>query len=78
MIGKIFGTATVGIQRANAGLRKNAMEIVTATTATDNQTAKNVERSLVELKQHQQQSAATVKVLKAADQMLGTLLDVKA
>jgi flagellar hook-associated protein FlgK len=77
MIGNIFGTAQTGIQRASTGIRKNAVEIVTATTRTDSQ-AKNVDRSLVEIKQHQHQSAANVRVLKAADEMLGTLLDVQA
>lgn len=78
MIGNIFGIANTGIQRANTGLRKNAVEVVAATTGTNNRSGKNVDRALVEIKQHQLHSAANVKVLKTADRLLGTLLDVKA
>ena len=38
----------------------------------------DIARSLVELKQASQQTQASVKVAQAADNMIGSLLDIKA
>ena len=77
MISKVAGPAIHGIQRSFENVRKTANNIATQPVRRANQTT-DLTRSLVSLRQHEQQTAANVKVLKAADQMLGSLLDVKA
>jgi hypothetical protein len=78
MISNLFSTSRLGIQRADSGLQRTAVELARSTARIDKIPARDVHRSLTELKQHQQQSAANVRVLKTADEMLGNLLDVNA
>ena len=77
MIDRLTGPALRGVQRGLDGLRHTANDIATQPVKTDRQPA-DMARSLVALKQHEHQVAASVKVLKAADDAVGTLLDVKA
>ena len=77
MISKVAGPAIQGIQRSFENVRKTAGNIATQPVGGKNQ-ATDLTRSLVSLRQHENQTAANVKILKAADQMLGSLLDVKA
>ncbi len=79
MIKSISGSALQGIQRGLQGIRRNAGEIASARQMRGT-TADTVDltRALVEMKQTSYQTTASVKVLRTADQMIGTLLDVKA
>ena len=60
-------------------MRRNAGEIASARQMRGS-TADTVDltRALLEMKQTSYQTTASVKVLRTADQMIGTLLDVKA
>lgn len=63
-----------GIQQGFSNLRQNAHEIA---SANGNQT-QNIEKPLTNLSQDRNQVAASVEVVKAADEMIGSLLDVMA
>ena len=79
IIKSISGSALQGIQRGLQGMRRNAGEIASARQMRGS-TADTVDltRALVEMKQISYQTTASVKALRTADQMIGTLLDVKA
>jgi hypothetical protein len=77
MIDKVSGSAIRGIQRGLDGLRRGAYDIASQPVA-PNRSSTDLARSLVELKQQETHTKANVEVLKAADDMVGTLLDVKA
>ena len=78
MIDSVAGSAIQGIQRAQEGLKRNASEIASASALSNKQGGKDMTRSLVEMHQHKTNGQASVKVLKAADEMVGTLLDEMA
>ena len=75
MVDSVSSSALQGIQRAQNGMQRNASNIARSNQP-DN--PKDMTRSLVELNQHKNAGMASMKVLKAADEMLGSLLDVKA
>ena len=75
MISKLGNTAMQGIQRSTQGMARSAADIARANKPGDRT---NVTRALVELKQHEHAAKANMKTLKAADKMLGSLLDIKA
>jgi hypothetical protein len=77
-INSITGTALQGIQRGLQGVRRNAGEIASVQNMSPTATGKNLTRSLVELHQNELYTTINVKTLKTADQVIGTLLDVKA
>ena len=77
MIDKIGGPAIRGIQRGLDGVRRTAEDIATQPVQRTT-TTKDLARSMVELKQHQQQVAANAKTLKTAYDMIGSIIDVKA
>jgi hypothetical protein len=79
VIGSVSQTSLQGIQRGLEGLRRNATEIASARTMRSASVpSKDLTRSIVELDQHSLQTSASVKAFRAADQMIGSLLDVKA
>ena len=69
-------TGIAGINNGLDGMRRNATEIARAGTGDTTNPADTV-RSLVDLRVNQHQVEASVKVVKAADEMLGSLLDVR-
>ena len=75
MVDSVTSNALSGIQRAQDGMQRNASNIA---RANQGDKTKDVTRSLVELNQHKNAGIASMKVLKVADEMLGSLLDVKA
>lgn len=77
-INSITGTALQGIQRGLQGLRRNASEIASAQNMNPATPSKDLTRSLVELHQNELYTTINIKTLKTADQVIGTLLDVKA
>ncbi len=78
-IGSVSQTTLQGIQRGLDGLRRNASEIASARQMRSTGTpSKDLTRSIVELDQHSLQTSASVKAFRAMDQMIGSLLDVKA
>ncbi len=55
-------------------MRRVASEIASANQTTQSQPT-DLSRAMVEMKQHANQTKASVKVLQTADDMLGTLFD---
>ena len=77
MISKVAGSAFHAIQRGTDNLKRTAQDIAVQSTSKPTSTT-DVARSMVGLRQNQQHTAANIEVLKAADKMLGALLDEKA
>ena len=77
MIDKIGAPAIRGIQRGLDGVRRTAEDIATQPVQRST-SAKDMARSMVELQQHHQQVAANTRTLKAAYDMIGSIIDVKA
>ena len=71
-------TALQGIQRGMRSMRRNAAEIASPQEASATFPTKDSIRSLVELHQNKNHTLASIKVLQTADEMVGSLLDVKA
>ena len=71
------GHALNGIQRGMEGLQRSAVEIASADRM-NGEDVRSVAEPLVEQIQHATQVEASVKVLKTENDMLGSLLDVKA
>ncbi len=67
-------TGIAGINNGLDGMRRNATEIARATTGN----GADIPHALVDLRTNQHQVEASVKVIKSADEMLGSLLDVRA
>jgi len=65
-------TGSAGINNGFDGLRRTATVIARPGDTTD------TTRALVDLRTDQHQVEASAKVVKAADEMLGSLLDVRA
>ena len=74
----LISSSIQGIQRGTQGLRRNATEIAGATHGAPQLPTRNLTRAMVELQQSNRQVSASVKALRAADQMIGSLLDIKA
>lgn len=70
-------TALTGIQNGMNELQKNAGEIAGKSTM-EGENIKPLMQSLVELKANVQQVEASTKVLQVSDEMVGTLLDIRA
>lgn len=72
-----FDSGLTGIRNGLDGLQKTASQIASKETmAGDN--PQNLAELMVELKMNQNQVSASAQVVKANDEMLGTLLDIKA
>jgi hypothetical protein len=68
--------ARAGIQKAVKGLSRDAVQI--AQSATQENGADNVVSALVDARQQRLNAQASARVMKTADEMIGTLLDVRA
>lgn len=66
-----------GMRKGLEGIEKAAGEIASADSLEDTSTSSLAE-SLVDLKASENQVDASAKVVKAVDEMIGTLLDTKA
>ena len=73
----LHDTALTGIKNGMNALQKNASEIASKATM-EGENTKPLMASLVELKANVQQVEAATKVLQVSDEMIGTLLDIKA
>ncbi len=69
----------IGMQRSQTEISKSAQQIVKAgTTERDNPAKNDVVESLVNIKAQTQVFDASAKIVKAADETIGTLLRTKA
>jgi hypothetical protein len=73
-INSITGPALQGIQKGFQGMRRVAAEIASAQKPNQAKPT-DLSRAMVELQQHANQAKAQVKTLKAADELIGTLID---
>jgi hypothetical protein len=78
-INSLVGGATLGVERGLCGIRRSASEIARSVQGVHpSARARDLDRSLVEMKRHAAQAGAATKALRAHDDVLGTLLDVRA
>ncbi|QYZ66626.1 MAG: hydrolase [Gammaproteobacteria bacterium (ex Lamellibrachia satsuma)] len=73
-INSIVGPALQGIQRGFQGMRRVASEIASVNQS-EKQNPTDLSRAMVEMNQQTNQAKASAKVLKAADDSIGTLFD---
>ena len=78
MVDGITANALQGIQSAQSKMQRNAFDIAKANQSLKADNTKDPARSLVELNQNKNAAQANMKVLKTADEMLGSILDVLA
>lgn len=77
--GSAVNQGLIGMQRSQAEISKSAQQIVQAgTTQRDNPAQNDVAESLVNIKAQTQVFDASAKIVKAADETIGTLLNAKA
>ena len=77
--GSAVNQGLIGMQRSQAEISKSAQQIVSAgTTQRDNPAQNDVVESLVNIKVQTQIFDASAKIVKAADESIGTLLNAKA
>lgn len=74
-IGPLPTTAIQGLQRGMQGVRRSATSIA-RTEATAQ--SPDFSREIVEMKQHATQAKASTRAIKAYNETLGTLLDIRA
>ena len=70
--------ALQGINRGLEGMRKSAAEIASADQLNKSGQETDLARSLLEMQQSQVQVQASAKVVSAVDEVLGTLIDIRA
>jgi len=71
----ITGSALQGINQGLDNMRKDAQTIASVNTTRDENT-QDLAQAMVDLNASARQTEASVKVVKAADEVLGTLLDI--
>lgn len=78
--GSVFNIGVQGMLKSHASIKQNADDIVKAgtTAATGDNYIKDVTTSLVEMNFNQHVFDASAKIVKTADEMLGTVLDIKS
>ena len=78
-VGSAVNQGLIGMQRSQTEISKSAQQIVRAgTTERDNPAKNDVVESLVNIKAQTQVFNASAKIVRAADETIGTLLKTKA
>lgn len=78
-VGSVVNQGLIGMQKSQASMQQSAQQIAQAgTTQRDNPQANDVTGPLLNLKVQSQLFDSSAKVVKAADESIGTLLDIKA
>lgn len=78
-VGSVVTQGLIGMQKSQSSMLQSAQQIAQAgTTQRDNPQANDLAEPLVNLKVQTQLFDSSAKVVKAADDAIGTLLDVKA
>ncbi|GGY48171.1 hypothetical protein GCM10011297_21360 [Bacterioplanes sanyensis] len=76
--GSAFTTASTGVAQGIDQVRQAAQQVNDATTTRPVENSPEVSEGLVNLREGERQVEANAKVLEAADQQLGTLIDIQA
>jgi flagellar hook-associated protein FlgK len=75
----VVNQGLIGIQKSQASMQQSAQQIAQAgTTQRANPQANDVVEPLINLKVQNQLFDSSAKVVKAGDETIGTLLDIKA
>ncbi|MGB3608768.1 MAG: hypothetical protein WA987_00210 [Cellvibrio sp.] len=78
-IGSVITQGLIGMQNSQAEMTRSATQIAQASTAPrDNLPSTHLVEPLINLQQQSQLFDSSARVVKAADETLGTLLDIKA
>ncbi|MCP3668922.1 MAG: hypothetical protein GY814_00485 [Gammaproteobacteria bacterium] len=77
-INSATSSALLGIQRGVQGIRRNASNIASAQNLSGQNSTKDITRSLVEMHENKLYTVANTNTLKTMDQVIGTILDIKA
>ncbi len=77
-ISSVLHTGLQGIQTGLNGVQKSAQTIATATTENNPASTERMTDALVELKLYEHEVKGSARVVQAADQMMGSLLDTFA
>ena len=74
----VQGEAVQGIQRGLDGIRKNAAEIASADQLNQAGNETDLVGAFVSMEQNKTQVQASAKVVSAIDEVIGTILDIRA
>ncbi|HSC66070.1 MAG TPA: hypothetical protein VLC79_00145 [Cellvibrio sp.] len=78
-VGSVVNQGLIGMQKSQVSMQQSAQQIAQAgTTQRDNPQANDVVEPLINLKMQSQIFDSSAKVVKSADETIGTLLDIKA
>jgi flagellar hook-associated protein FlgK len=78
-VGSVVNQGLIGMQKSQSSMLQSAQQIAQAgTTQRDNPKGNDLVEPLVNLKVQTQLFDSSAKVVKAADEAIGTLLDVRA
>lgn len=77
-VGSVVNQGLIGMQKSQVSMQQSAQQIAQAgTTQSTNPQANDVAEPLINLKVQSQIFDSSAKVVKAADETIGTLLDVR-
>lgn len=76
-LGGALSAGLAGIQKGEQQVTQAAQEVVSATTDRPATPTQDVAKALVEEKEGQRQVQASAKVVEAADETIGSLVDIK-
>lgn len=78
-VGSIVNQSLIGMQKSQTSMLQSAQQIAQAgTTQRDNSQANDVVEPLINIKVQSQVFDSSARVIKAANESIGTLLDVRA
>ena len=78
-VGSVVNQGLIGMQKSQSSMLQSAQQIAQAgTTQRDNPQANDVTESLINLRAQSQVFDSSARVIKAADETIGTLLDIRA
>lgn len=78
-LGSVVNQGLIGMQKSQSSMLQSAQQIAQAGTAQrDNPPATDIAESLVNLRMQGQVFDSSAKVVKSAEETIGTLLDIKA
>lgn len=77
-IDSAMNSALLGIQKGLGGMERDAAQVASAGTSNGGDPATDLTQAMVELQSNRLQVEAAAKVMKAADETLGSIIDILA
>lgn len=78
MINSVMQIGYSGMRNAYAGMVQSSQQIASAATQENGASMPDIVDNMISLKKNQQLFDASAKVVETSDQILGTLLDIRA